>query len=158
MTDKSPETPAAAQPNELLPINLKAIAWLKKHFVEFHEPGINACKKPLHPAIKEKLEGATTFLEFVATVQMHEVLAKKVKELSIDYWYSTEYDQEAGETVTVGSLKRLLVNLDADHGECWRMLGFHLTDQEAEDVIRLMEKFDANTHLEDDMALNNITL
>lgn len=174
MTDMT-EIPSGAQRYELLPINLKAIAWLKKHFVEFNEPGINPCKaddgtsppselaaifssvEDLDTAIKEELAGVTSFLEFVVTVQIHEVLAKKVKELSKDYWYSTVYDQEAGESVTVGSLKRLLVNLDED-GECWRMLGFHLTDQEAEEVIRLMENFDAGTDLEEEMALHKITL
>lgn len=169
-------TPILAAPvdNGLLPITLKAIAWLKKHYVEAANPGINPCRThptelgdifssiaDLDTSIRENLKGVTSFIQFLATVQTHEVLARKVKELSQDYWYSTTCDQEAG-SVTVDRLYRLLVNF-GDAGECWRMLGFHLTEEEAEDVIRLMEDLDDQHDddngvvLDKDMVLHKIT-
>ena len=177
MTPMAPPSPGKA---ELLPITIKAMAWLKKQYVEFKDPSINPCAAKvdamghaaakelgdsiftasdnLDKCIKEELAGVTSFLEFVVVVQMHQVLATKVARLSKDYWYSTTYGEEAGSgPVTVASLKRMLVHV-GEAGECWSMLGFVLTDKEADNLIRLLENFDGDRHLDDHLVLHNITL
>lgn len=164
-------TPILAGParDGLLPITLKALAYLKKYYVDSKAPGENSTllgdlfrSKDVDTSIREELTKVTSFFELVAAVQSNALLAAATKQLSDEYWYSGDYDLMSG-PVTVGRFKSLLVNLIQGPGVCWRMKGYALTASEADDVIRVME-FDGNDlvqgmrDLDYSMVLRMITL